>query len=446
MAEGNANRPAPDDLTTEDVDRLSERFKPSWETEAQPAPQATRPVLKQTMLGGTAPAAPLPTARAAPPAAASPPAAAPAPVAARPLTTVTVGTSGVEAPKNQVRHATLVGIAPQAIRQVSGAPQTAPDDLDWELPEGEQPEPPSDMAQTARIVRAPEVSPPKAEASRIQQVQPEQPKAAPVIAVVAPVVTASAQAPAPAQAPPPAAAEADEPMAIDVEELPPKSQPSGIGEKYVPRDQNAPAVVLNAEVERTEAQARATIEAQHRARSAPTIAKMPAVRVAAQAAITEFADEDTVSHRRKSKHGVWVVLALLTLGGGAAGAAVLLGQPAPAPVDEKAVEKPLATQAAAPPPPLVAAEPKAPEPVAAASPEPVPSVAAVPDPPKAPPTQPAKVAAAAPSPERPVEAAKSKAAATARPAKPKPASTGKASSGASPRPSRPSVIVRDNPF
>jgi hypothetical protein len=429
MAEGNANRPAPETLTTEDVDRLSERFKPSWESEPQNAPPPARPALKQTMLGGTAPAAP-PAPRVAAPAAptASPPAGAPAvaPLAPTPMVTVSAGKESLETAKAVMRHPTLVGIAPQAIRQVSGAPQAAPDDLDWELPPGEQPEPPSDMAQTARIVKVSEAAP-KAEASRIQQVQPEPPKAAPVVAAP----------PAAAAAATPARTDADEPMAIDVEELPPKSQPSGIGEKYVPRDVNAPAVVLNDEVARTEAQARAKIEAQHRARSAPTIAKMPAVRAPGPAPVTDFLDEDTVSHRRKGGRGVWVVLALLTLGGGAAAAVALLRKPElPASVTTATSEKPVAADTQAPPPPAVTAAPPPPAPVAAPEPE-----ASAPEPPP----KPAKVAAVAPPVEPAAEAPKRPPAPAARPStKPKPTSTGKAASA--PRPSRPSVIVRDNPF
>src|SRR5688500_10212856 len=111
MAEGNANRPAPETLTTEDVDRLSERFKPSWEVE--PPAEPVRQALKQTMVGGTAPAPPL--APVAPPAAAPAPAAV-APLVAKPMTTVTANKSGLEVAR-AVRHPTLVGIAPQGIRQ-----------------------------------------------------------------------------------------------------------------------------------------------------------------------------------------------------------------------------------------------------------------------------------------------------------------------------------------
>jgi hypothetical protein len=336
------------------------------------------------------------------------------------MATVSVGKSGIETVK-AVRHPTLVGIAPQAIRQVSGAPRSAPDDLDWELPAGDQPEPPSDMAKTARIVKPSEaVSSSRAEASRVQPVTAE------------PRQVAAPPAVAPAQA-------HEEPIAIDVEELPPKSQPSGIGEKYVPRDQNAPAVVLNEDVQRLEAQTRATMEAQHRARSAPTIARMPAVRVETHASAADVIDEDTVTHRRPRRRGVWVVLALLTLGGGAAAAVALLEKAdapsaaAPAPVD-----KPIAADTVAPPPPR---EPPPPEPVATTPPPPE-AASAVP--PGAP--EPAEVATAAPPVQTPTVSPKRAPAPTARPAKPKPASTTKSSTGTSPRPSKPSVIVRDNPF
>jgi hypothetical protein len=429
MAEGNANRPAPETLTTEDVDRLSERFKPSWETEPQVAPRAepARPALKQTMLGGTTAAAPPAPARppAAAPAAPTPIVAVAAPVAAKPMATVTVGKAGLEVAK-PVRHPTLVGIAPQAIRQVSGAPpQAAPDDLDWELPVADQPEPASDMARTARIVRTPDAAPPAtAEASRIQPVQAEPP-------------------PTPAQAPPPAApviagAEADEPLPVDVEELPPESKPSGIGQKYVPPDLNAPAIVLNEEVQRTEAQARATVEAQHRARSAPTIAKMPAVRVPATESAAELADEDTVYPRRRGGRAVWVVLSILTLGGGASLAAVLLRKPEPPPAAlEGKVEKPVAAaETAAPPPPVVAAEPPPAAPAVSAVPEPIESAETAPA--KA--REPAKPVAAAP----PVEAPKRAVTPASRP-KAKPASTARSGTGSS-RPPKSSVIVRDNPF
>jgi hypothetical protein len=423
MAEGNANRPAPETLTPEDVDRLSERFKPSWEVE--PPAEPARHALKQTMVGGTAPA----VAPVAPPTAAPAPAAplATAPPIAKPMTTVTANKSGLEVAR-AVRHPTLVGIAPQAIRQVSGAPRAAPDDLDWEVPAGERPEPSSDLAQTARIVTAPAAaSPPNAEASRIQPTQAQPP-------------------PPPAPAPPapamvvPAHAGADEDLPIDVEELPPESKPSGIGQKYVPRDQGAPAIVLNDEVQRTEAQARATMEAQHRARSAPTIAKMPAARASAPTEPAEFADEDTVTHRRKRGRGVWVALALLTLGGGVALAALRLRTPElPAPAAKSPVEKSVAPADTEAPPPAVAVEPG---PAIRPPVEPAePAASGVEQP-----NEPAKRVMTAPPVRPPVEAPKRAATPTPRPTtKPRAAPTGKSGTGST-RPPKASVIVRDNPF
>jgi hypothetical protein len=449
MAEGNANRPAPETLSTEDVERLSERFKPSWEPDTATAPRAEPgSALKQTMVGGTAPAAPLaPSRPAAPtpaPAVSAPPAAASAPrasiptatpapvgtpIAPQPMTTVTAGKSGLEVAKG-VRHPTLVGIAPHAVRQVSGAPRAAPDDLDWELPPGEQPEPPQNLARTAPLAKAPDaVLPPKAEASRIQPVG-------------SPPVT---QSPAPAEAP-----TADDPIGITVDvdvELPPESKPSGIGQKYVPPDQNAPPIVLDDEVARLEAQTRATLEAQHRARSAPTIARMPAVRVAAPASgsdIADLTDEDTISHRRKSRKGVWVLLALLTLGGGTAAAVALLKKP-DVPTTTRPETPAAAVDTVAPPPPAATVEPPPPalEPTTTA---PAPAVASVAPASAEPPQEPARVTAAAPPVRPPVEAAKRTPAPAARPPKPKPASTGKSNTGSASRPPRAAVIVRDNPF
>jgi hypothetical protein len=425
MAEGNANRPAPETLTPEDVDRLSERFKPSWEVEPQAEP--ARHALKQTMVGGTAPAPPL--APVAPPAAAPAPSTplATAPPVTNPMTTVTANKSGLEVAR-AVRHPTLVGIAPQAIRQVSGAPRAAPDDLDWEVPPGERPEPSSDLAQTARIVTAPAgASPPNAEASRIQPVQ-AQPPPPPAPA-----------APAPASVVP-AHAGADDDLPIDVEELPPESKPSGIGQKYVPRDQDAPAIVLNDEVQRTEAQARATMEAQHRARSAPTIVKMPAVRAPAATSVVEFADEDTVTHRRKRGRGVWVALALLMLGGGVALAAVLLRTPElPPPAATSRVEKSVAPADTRAPPPAVAVEPGP-----AIRPPVEPSEPAASGVER--PNEPAKRVVAAPPVRPTAEAPKRAATPTPRPTtRPKAAPTAKSGTGST-RPPKSSVIVRDNPF
>jgi hypothetical protein len=240
------------------------------------------------------------------------------------------------------------------------------------------------------------------------------------------------------------AATVDEPLPVDVEELPPESKPSGIGQTYVPRDQNAPAVMLNEEVKRTEEQTLATIEAQHRARSAPTIARMPAVRVAPGASPADFTDEDTVTNRRRSRKGVWAVLAVVSLGAVAA-AAITLSKKSAAPqaATPAPVEKPAAAaDTAAPPPPVVTAVPLPPPPQPVAS---VPAETATSGAALEPSKEPAKVAAAAPPAETAVEAPRRAPVPTARPAKAKPTTT-KPTTGSSPRPSKPAVIVRDNPF
>jgi hypothetical protein len=305
------------------------------------------------------------------------------------------------------RQGTLIGVAPQAFRS---SPEPAPahhDDLDWELPAHVQ-------AQADALVVPPE--------------QPKPPAVQPHLAKTQPLGTA---APALNQAVNPAAArtEPEEPMPVEVEELPPESKPSGIGQTYKPRDQDAPPVVLTEEVQRTEAQARAYIEAQHRARSAPTVARMPAVRVGPD--LAPVADEDTLVSR-KSRKGLWVTLVL----GAAAviGAAGFLLMPkrseqaeaAPPPKPE-----PVAVDTVAPPPP----EPKPPAP-----PEPAPP--------------PAESAAAAALVEPAPEAAKAKepvgASAAKRPEavatrtiKPKPTAP-KPTGGSKSR--TPAMIVRDNPF
>src|SRR5262245_45740960 len=107
MAERDAGRPAPDTLSTEEADRLSERFRPSWEPDPPTVPRV-----------GPAPAAagkPLPS-----------PQASPAP-ALKPSQTVPIIPGGAgKAP----RPTTLVGIQPT----IPVSRSAAPDDLDWEAP------------------------------------------------------------------------------------------------------------------------------------------------------------------------------------------------------------------------------------------------------------------------------------------------------------------------
>jgi hypothetical protein len=221
-------------------------------------------------------------------------------------------------------------------------------------------------------------------------------------------------------------------MPVEVEELPPESKPSGIGQTYVPRDRDAPAVVLKEDVQRTEAQARAYIEAQHRARSAPTIARMPAVRVAAD---LPAADEDTLVSR-KSRKGLWVTITVFSLA--IAGGVVFFLVRGPSEVTEAAPPpkpEPIAADTVAPPPPVAAPATAPADPVPPTEESAAP--AASDTPPAAAATQaPAEPAATAAKRPQPVAARTIK----PRPTAPKPAGTAKP--GGKPG----GMIVRDNPF
>src|SRR6185503_7331622 len=161
MAESDG-KPASSPLSTEEADRLSEKFKPSWEAEPEP------PTVPK-----------------------------------------------VEPPKNFGKQ-TLLGIAaPIPSPPPEKPPSSAPDDLDWELPTNPAPSP-------------------------IEEAQAIEP--------------------------------------------PPKSNPSGIGQTYKPKDTDAPAIVLTDEVKRAEEHARRQLEAEHRSRSAPTVLKFKAVDVLQKAA------------------------------------------------------------------------------------------------------------------------------------------------------------------
>jgi len=450
MAESNANRPTPDAVTAEDADRLSERFRPSWEAEGQPAPAPPRAPpapapspMKQTLLGGggapspgpvpRAPAAPVPQRPAAPapaaPQAAAPqparPAPAPAPTRVAPVVNVgaTSSSPAGAAAADLMRRATLAGISPGQKKSTDRS-AAAPDDLDWELPPSVQ------AAADALDVT---LDAPTKRTDALSKTQPLAPRA-------------------PAAKPP---AEPEEPMQVDVEELPPESKPSGIGQTYKPRDQDAPPVVLTEEVQRTEAQARAMLEAQHRARSAPTIQRMPAVRATAAAPSTKVLDADLETLApRKSRAGVWIalVVAVLALVGGAV---VVLTRPKAPPPEATVTTKPapVAPDTRAPPPPELPPAPAVtppPEPVAAQPTEsaapaepPAPLVEA-----KAPPTPPSDVEE--PTTKRPEPVA-------ARTLKPKPAAPKPPATAKPPAPTKPpaapkpagkasGVIVRDNPF
>jgi hypothetical protein len=234
-----------------------------------------------------------------------------------------------------------------------------------------------------------------------------------------------------------------EPPMVDVEELPPESHPSGIGSKYVPKDLNAPPIVLKEEVQAAEAKQRQKLEFEHRSRRAATIIRM---RAPDPVPAPVPAEEELSVPVRKSRTGLYLGAAFVVLAGGV-GAGVLL--------QEKVVERtPQAVATAAPPvvTPSVTAEPVAakaespavaapssdqpsppaparePEPPALArtpvpaTPAPAPPQTAIPIRPKA------KPAPAAPSPKP-----------QAAPKPPKAASGGSKASGRS-------VIVRDTPF
>jgi hypothetical protein len=171
------------------------------------------------------------------------------------------------------------------------------------------------------------------------------------------------------------AADAEAPVQIEVEELPPESKPSGIGQKYVPKEEGAPAVVLGADVQAAETTERAKLEVEHRARRAPTMIRMNAFELPKEAAP---APELELAVPRKRSFGMVAALGVLVLGGGAAVALVVARSGSPPPAETHAASAPSATPAAvtpdtaapAPPPTLPAAEPSA------SAPAPTPEAAA----------------------------------------------------------------------
>lgn len=310
-----------------------------------------------------------------------------------------------------MRRATLAGIAPQEQSKSAGRRTSAPDDLDWELPPSVQAAADSlDVTLDAPTIRT----------DALSKTQPLAPRA-------------------PAARPP---AEPEEPMHVDVEELPPESKPSGIGQTYKPRDQDAPPVVLTEEVQRTEAEARALLEAQHRARSAPTIQRMPAVRAAPAAQTTRVADADfEMLAPRKRRAGVWIALAVAVLAL-VGGAVVLLTRPKADAPEAKAIEPAsVAADTRAPPPPDLVPPVVTPPPEQAAAPAPA-------DPPA--PLVEAKRQKPAPSEaEEPVTKRPEAVAARTlkpKPAAPKPPAPPKATAAPKPGGKPSGVIVRDNPF
>ena len=381
MAESDADQPAAGAVTTEEADRLSEQFRPSWEDDPptipreQPAPAPT-PEAKPKVMGP----APVTVSRA-------PVVAVTAMKASPPREGVGSKITPDETPiaLRSPKQATLLGISPSPTAK--GAPTArghATDDLDWEVPAGAVPA-------------------------------------------------------------------ADEPpVQVDVEELPPDSKPSGIGQTYKPKDEGAPPVVLGPDIEVAEVGTQAKLEAEHRARGAPTIARLKAIDI--PAATLASAPIEPLAPRPRRYGGV-VVLGLVVLLGGAAGAFLLkrgARDPA-APGPSSTVPAAVTADTAAPSPPGLSAA----EPAAAPAPSPteepavsvVPAEGAPPEPAQRteePPGKPtAKPPAAKPSPVKAPPAAKPAAKPVA--AQPKPASRAGASSPKWPSGSK-GVIVRDNPF
>jgi hypothetical protein len=408
MAESDAGRSATGTVSTEEAERLSERFRPSWEDDPPTVPrEAPAPVAP---VPGPAPAA-APTPDAKIPAAASP---------------------GVTQPLAAPRRPTLLGMSPEVISSLTAARGTPPEDLDWEVPTRPVP----DATDGTRTDKLPAVAAP-APGSASPALGAETLKL--------PAVAAAASA-APAPAPPTIDTGAAEPelnIDVDVEEVGPDSKPSGIGEKYVPKEEGAPPVVLDQAVQAAELGAQAVLEAQHRARRAPTIARLKVVELPEP----PVAENPFVSPKQGNGRFIALAVGVLVL---VAVTGLVLSARRKSSADnvmpEHSAVATVAPDTAAPPPPSAAAAP----PTQAAAPAVV--VAPVeasssPPPPEKPAEAPAKHAAGATKP--PVGGAKPAPAVKAAPG-PKPGSAatrpaGKAA-GAGAKPAGKAVIVRDSPF
>lgn len=101
--------------------------------------------------------------------------------------------------------------------------------------------------------------------------------------------------------------------AVEVD-APPDSKPSGIGQKYVPKEEGAPAVMLGPEVAAAESGQSARLEAEHRARRAPTMVRMQAFDLPPPVAQPAQPELEFPTPRR-SRAGIII----------AAGAALLIG-------------------------------------------------------------------------------------------------------------------------
>jgi hypothetical protein len=404
MAESDG-KPASSPLSTEEADRLSEQIKPSWEAEPDPPtiPRVEPPTL---------PAADPPTMPRVEPVAKVEP----APVAkVEPAPVAKVGPTPVgkvePVPVAKVEPVPVTKVEPMPIAKVEPAP----------IAKLEQAKPL--LKQTLLGISAPIPSPPPADAPN-----------------KAPDDLDWELSTNPVPSPIEDAAPAIEP--------PPKSNPSGLGEKYVPKDTNAPAIVLKEEVKRAEEYARAELAAEHRARSAPTVLKFKAIEVPKKEATDEL--EELPFGAPKRRLGVWI-----GLGAGVASIALIgilvagrgSGREEPTAPPEEIRAAPRATEAEAPPPAPTPTPAPEPEPVVSPSAEP-PAVVVAPakDPEPTPTTEPAKPEPAA-KPAPPPKPAPKPVAAAPKPS-PKPA-TQPASKPASPTKASKPVsggIVRDAPF
>jgi hypothetical protein len=250
--------------------------------------------------------------------------------------------------------------------------------------------------------------------------------------------------------PPPPAAETEPGITIDVEELPPESKPSGIGEKYVPKEIGAPPVVLDADVQAAEMGARAQLEAAHHARRAPTIVRLKAFDIPAPPAAVSEEELRPKRGRVGALVGFGVIGVLLVAAGIAAlfrsgGSSETITTTAP-----PAVSGPTTVVAdTSPPPPPPPPEPAAAQPpIVATTPAPT-AASAQPTPkPKAPEEQ-LTARAKSGSKQAPAEAktAPAKTAAAKAAPAPKPATTSaKAAPKSTAKSSSKAVIVRDTPF
>jgi hypothetical protein len=203
---------------------------------------------------------------------------------------------------------------------------------------------------------------------------------------IGPAAAAAAASPAPERElgdtqPLPAVSRAPAPdvdidVQVDFEDLPPESKPSGIGQKYIPKEEGAPLVVLGEDVQAAEMGARVELEAEHRRRRAPTLLKMKVVDVPVATPVEDVPD---FARPRRKGIGLVVFLGILTVLGGAGAAAFLVrgtsseraddatAPLAPAPLPPEAPPK-LALEAPLPTPePVVTVAPAAPSVPSAAS-------------------------------------------------------------------------------